>query len=335
MDKIILITGVSGEVGIGLLDKLSKSTTKVVGLDVNEVNKDYRNKLFKFIKLDITDSGELDKLFAKYKFDTIYHLAALLSTSAEKNPENAHKINVDGTFNLLTLANKYAQKRKSVTKFIFPSTIAVYGMGNLKNKNKFTSVKENEFLTPITMYGVNKLYCESLGNYISNYYKLLENNKRYLDFRAVRFPGLLSALTTPTGGTSDYAPEMIHYAAKGESYACFVRNTSTIGFMAMPDAVNALLTIASSSKNRLTQYVYNVASFSVSADEIKKQVEKYFPGAKISYRIDAKRQSIVDSWPQSTNDQAARRDWNWKPKYTFSKTFGEYLIPTIKLKYQK
>jgi nucleoside-diphosphate-sugar epimerase len=154
-----------------------------------------------------------------------------------------------------------------------------------------------------------------------------------LDFRALRFPGLISAFTLPTGGTSDYGPEMLHAAAKSEPYACFVRPDTTIAFMAMPDAVKALLSLSAAPREKLSRTAYNVTSFSLSAEEFRQQVLKSFPNAKITFEPDPHRQGIVDSWPMNIDDGAARRDWGWAPDYDMQRCFEEYLVPMIKKRY--
>jgi threonine 3-dehydrogenase len=204
-------------------------------------------------------------------------------------------------------------------------------------KRRAGKVGEDDFNTPSTMYGANKLYCEQLGRYYAKFYKQLaaDSQSGRVDFRCVRFPGLISALTVPSGGTSDYAPEMIHAAAKGEPYACFVRPDTRIPFMAMPDGVEALLTLAAAPKERLTRSAYNLAAFNPSAEEIRDEVIRAFPGAQISWDNDVKRQGIVDSWPEDVDDTAARRDWGFAPEYDFAKAFRDYLIPTIRKRYAK
>jgi threonine 3-dehydrogenase len=196
-------------------------------------------------------------------------------------------------------------------------------------------VKEHEWGQPTSMYGCNKLYCEQLGAYYARHYKQLaaEVQSGKVDFRCVRFPGLISAATVPSGGTSDYAPEMIHAAAKGEPYACFVRPDTRIPFMAMPDAVELLLALAAAPLTALTQTTYNVGAFAPTADEVRGEVLRAFPSAEVTFRIDAKRQGIVDSWPGDVDDSAARRDWGFAPKYDFERAFREYLIPQIQRRY--
>jgi nucleoside-diphosphate-sugar epimerase len=184
------------------------------------------------------------------------------------------------------------------------------------------------------MYGCNKLYCEQLGRYYACHYKQLSADATpHVDFRCVRFPGLISATTLPSGGTSDYASEMIHAAARGTPYACFVRPDTTIPFLAMPDAVEALLVLGHVPRERLTRTAYNLAAFSPSAADIREVVLKAFPSAEITYAVDPKRQGIVDSWPAEVDDSSARTDWGFNPTYDFERAFRDYLIPTIRERY--
>jgi nucleoside-diphosphate-sugar epimerase len=221
--------------------------------------------------------------------------------------------------------------------FIYPSSIAAYGLPDLDAKTRAGKVREDEYLHPQTMYGCNKLYCELLGTYYARHYKQLaaEHASGKVDFRCVRFPGLISAVTVPSGGTSDYAPEMIHAAAKGEPYGCFVRPDTRIPFMAMPDGVDALLTLAAADRARLRRTAYNVGAFNPAAEEVRELVGRSFPGAQITWEIDQKRQAIVDSWPADVDDSAAREDWGFMPRYDFRRAFSEYLIPTIRGRYAR
>jgi threonine 3-dehydrogenase len=151
----------------------------------------------------------------------------------------------------------------------------------------------------------------------------------------VRYPGLISAFTVPSGGTSDYGPEMLHAAAQGQSYACFVRPDSAIPFMAMPDAITATIQLAEAPREKLTRQIYNITAFSLSAEENAERVQSHFPGAQITYEPHLKRQRIVDSWPIDMNDDAARRDWAWQPAYNAERSFDEYLVPNIRNRYSK
>lgn len=333
--KITLITGASGEIGDALIRQLLKEgKTDLVSLDIRPLAPEITSRIT-HIQGDICDRSLLARIISEYEIDTIYHLAALLSTRAEFTPEAAHQVNVEGTFGLLQIASEQSEWRGKPVMFIFPSSIAIYGIPDLVTKAKFPHIREWEWNYPRTMYGSNKLYCEMLGIYYSEYFRQLASDRPVmLDFRAVRFPGLISAFTVPSGGTSDYGPEMLHAAAKGEPYACFVREDSRIPFMAMPDALKALTCLAAAPREALTRRIYNVTSFSLSAGEFREWVLKFFPQANITFAPDKKRNDIVDSWPADLNDHDARRDWGWSPDYDVNRSFEEYLVPNIKMRYQ-
>jgi nucleoside-diphosphate-sugar epimerase len=197
-------------------------------------------------------------------------------------------------------------------------------------------VREDDWNVPTTMYGCNKLYCEHLGRYYARYYKQLaaERLSGKVDFRCVRFPGLISAVTVPSGGTSDYAPEMLHAAARGTPYSCFVRPDTRIPFMAMPDAVSALVSLAGAPRSQLSRTVYNVGAFNPSAEEIRRRVAEAFPGSQFAFEPHLQRQRILDSWPEDVDDSAARRDWGFLPRYDEARAFAEYLVPTIRERYR-
>ena len=333
--KVTMITGVSGEVGLALVKNLAELGKDLLTLDIRPLPAEYSQFSF-HIQGDILDKSLLNRLISEYEIETIFHMAALLSTRAEFTPVAAHQVNVEGTMGLLQLAAEQSEWRGVPVMFIFPSSIAAYGMPDLETKSQFTRVREWEWNYPITMYGCNKLYCEMLGTYFSrNYRQLAAEPQQMLDFRCVRFPGLISAFTLPSGGTSDYGPEMLHAAAKDELYSAFVRPDTQIPFMAMPDAVNALLLLSQAPKNTLSRTVYNVTSFSLTADQFRGQVLKAFSGAKIDFKPDLKRQRILDSWPADLNDNDALRDWGWKPEYNVERSFDEYLIPNILKQYQR
>ncbi|OQY89473.1 MAG: epimerase [Anaerolineae bacterium UTCFX2] len=333
--KGILITGAAGEIGDSLIRGLmDDGESSIVTLDLKPLAQEYKGKTT-HIQGDLMDHALLSRLVSEYEIGTIFHLAALLSTRAEFTPEMAHQVNVEGTLGLLKLASEQSEWRGEPVLFMFPSSIAAYGMPNLQVKAQFSRVREWEWNYPTTMYGCNKLYCEMLGIYFSQHYRQLAAERPItLDFRGLRFPGLVSAFTLPSGGTSDYGPEMLHAAAKGEPYACFVREDTCIPFMAMPDAVKSLRMLARAPAANLTRRVYNVTSFSLSAAEFRDQVCQYFPDARITFKPDIKRQGIVDSWPAGLNDNDARRDWGWKPDFDLERAFGEYLVPNITNRYR-
>src|ERR1051326_7550852 len=332
---VVLITGAGGEIGHALVAQLAAAGSPIITVDVAPLDASVARSVTREVTGSITDTALLDRILAEFEVDRVFHLAALLSTRSEFTPVTAHHVNVEGTLNLLEFAQRQGESHGRPVVFIYPSSIAAYGLPDLATKARAGRVREDAYTHPKTMYGCNKLYCELLGHYYACDYKQLSADAiARVDFRAVRFPGLISALTIPSGGTSDYAPEMVHAAAKGERYECFVREDTTIPFMAMPDAVDSLLALANVKREKLTRTAYNLGAFSKSAAEIKAAVAKAFPRADISYKVDAKRQGIVDSWPADVDDSAARADWGFAPRYDFDRAFNEYLIPTIRERYR-
>lgn len=333
---VVLITGAAGEIGHGLIHRLSaEGITSIITLDLKPLSEELAAHVERQFVGSILDRNLLERILAEYEVDMVFHLAAVLSTRGEFTPVTAHQVNVEGTLNLLDFAQSQGESHGRPVRFLYPSSIAAYGLPDLERKHRAGKVKEHEWTQPTTMYGCNKLYCEQLGRYYSRYYKQLaaENLAGRVDFRSIRFPGLISAVTVPSGGTSDYAPEMIHSAARGEAYACFVRPDTRIPFMAMPDAVDALLRLARAPREALSQVVYNITAFNPSAEEIRALVLEAFPGADIRFEPDLKRQAIVDSWPEDVDDSAARRDWGLNPAYGLESAFRDYLIPRIRERY--
>jgi nucleoside-diphosphate-sugar epimerase len=334
---VVLITGAGGEIGHGLIERLAdRGRQPIVTIDLNPLEPSLAGKVQREFTGSITDARLLDRILSEFEIDTVYHLAALLSTRSEFTPVTAHQVNVEGTLSLLEFSQREAESHGRPVLFLYPSSIAAYGLPDLETKAKAGRVREDDFNTPSTMYGCNKLYCEQLGRYYARFYKQLaaEPQAGRVDFRCVRFPGLISAMTVPSGGTSDYAPEMIHAAAKREPYACFVRPDTRIPFMAMPDGVEALLTLAAVPRERLSRTAYNLSAFNPSAEEVLAEVQRAFPDAQITWKTDTRRQGIVDSWPADVDDSAARRDWGFAPRYNFESAFREYLIPTIRSHYR-
>ncbi len=332
--KVTLITGAAGEIGQALIRHFSATDhVDLVTLDLHPLP-DELSGLTTHILGDVLDDKLFARLVTEYEFELIFHMAALLSTRSEFAPDLAHQVNVNGTLSLLKVAADQTQRRDKPVTFIFPSSIAAYGLPNLATKSRDNVVREWDWNYPTTMYGCNKLYCEMLGSYYARHYlQLASSRPTMLDFRGLRFPGLISAFTLPSGGTTDYGPEMLHAAAEGKPYACFVREDTVLPFMAMPDAITALLELAATPREQLRRSVYNVTSFSLSATEFRERVIRAFPQAEISFEPDFRRQGIVDSWPAGLNDRAARRDWNWVPAYDVNRAFDEYLIPNIIKRY--
>jgi len=333
----IFITGANGEIGHGLITRLAEDGTRqLVSLDLAPLDPELKGLVQREFIGSILDAGLLERILSEFEVDMIFHLAALLSSRSEFTPVRAHEVNVQGTLLLLEFAQREAESHGRPVKLLYPSSIAAYGLPGLEAKSRAGRVREDEYTHPTTMYGANKLYCEQLGHYYARHYKQLaaEPQSGKVDFRCVRFPGLISAVTVPSGGTSDYAPEMIHAAARRQPYACFVRPDTRIPFLVMPDGVEALLRLADAPRDALTRTAYNVAAFNPSADEIRQIVLRAFPDAQLTWELDPKRQRILDSWPEDVDDTAARRDWGFEPAHDLRRAFDEYLIPTIRRRYQ-
>ena len=335
-EKLVLVTGACGEIGQALVQGLAKQGGyKIVTADLAPLPDSIKSMSAEHAQGDLVYKI---KTFYDYDFDVVFHLAASLSSKAEVSSEDAHRINVEGTMQLLMMAAYRSEKYHKSVKFLFPSSIAAYGMSDMATKNAAGAVSEDDYNTPHTMYGCNKLYCEKLGVYYSRYngQKHLDDNPpHFLDFRAIRFPGLISAFTLPSGGTSDYGPEMLHAAAQGMPYACFVREDTKISFMAMPDAIKSLLMLLDVPREKLSHQVYNIAAFAITAKDFRDRAVKAFPGAQITFEPNPRRQGIVDSWPEDVDDTLARTEWGWAPEYDADRFFDEYFLPEIRKRYGK
>jgi threonine 3-dehydrogenase len=333
---VTLVTGAGGEIGHGLIAQLARSGRPVVTIDIAPLPRELSAQAVREFTGSITDTVLLERVLAQFEVDLIFHLAALLSTRSEFTPLSAHQVNVDGTLNLLEFAQREGESHGRPVVFVYPSSIAVYGLPDLSVREGAGAVREDQWNQPQTMYGCNKLYCEQLGRYYSRHYKQLATDVvSRVDFRCVRFPGLISADTTPAGGTSDYAPEMLHAAARGVPYASFVRPDTRIPLMAMPDAITALTSLAAAPRESLSTTAYNTMAFNPTAAEISEAVTQAFPGAAITWALDPKRQRILDSWPAVVDDTLARRDWGFAPAFDFRKAFDEYLVPRIRERYRR
>jgi threonine 3-dehydrogenase len=329
----VLVTGANGEIGRTLLAALAADGRHaIVTLDLTPLPDAERAFASASYAGNIMDRYLLDQIAAHHDVDVVFHLAALLSTRSERDPELAHRVNVEGTLNVLRAAEAQSSRLGRPIRFVFPSSIAVYGLPSLDEKRAVGAVREEQWNVPMTMYGCNKLYCEHLGRYFTFYARQLGalSSAARLDFRSLRFPGLISATTVPSGGTSDFGPEMIHAAARGEAYTSFVEPEARIPFMAMPDAVQALIDVARADRASLSSCVYNVSAFSVTARAIAERAAAAFPGARVDYAPDAARAKIVASWPEDLDVTRARADWAFQPRLTWDGMFDDYLVPALR-----
>lgn len=333
---VVLVTRAGGEMGHGLIHRVADlGTFDVLAVDIRPLDPDLERCCAATQVGDVLDRHLLDRLMSEFEISIVFHLAALLSTRGEFVPETAHEVNVQGTLNVLRLAVEEARSLGHAIKFLFPSSIAVYGLPTPAAKRSAGKVAEDGWLAPITMYGCNKLYCEHLGRYFARHYRQLaaQGQPSGVDFRAIRFPGLISAFTIPSGGSSDYASEMLHAASQHRPYACFVREDTRIPLMTMPDAIEALLALMQAPAPSLTTLVYNASGFSPTAGELADRVRKAFPDARITFAPDARRQAILDSWPEDVDDTRARRDWGFRPGHDLDRAFDEYLLPNVRRHY--
>jgi len=322
--RTAFVTGAGGEMGHLLIPQLRELDFDVVALDLVALPDAIRALCVETIEGSILDVAALEGVFQRHSPTHVFHLAAVLSRKAEADPDLAHRVNVDGTYNLFKLCDEpYAEEP---VRFLFPSSIAVYGLPSAAVKKQAGALRETEWTVPDGVYGCAKLYCELFG-------ARLQRSKGRPDFRSIRFPGLISADTLPTGGTTDYAPEMIHAAAQGKPYDCFVLRDTRLPFMTMPDGVDALIKLALADAHRLTRRTYNIRGFSSSAAELRSEVLKHFPAAEIAFEPDPSRQALVDSWPADVDDSAAPHDWGFSPKHGLAAAMADYLVPAMKRRY--
>jgi len=304
----ILVTGAAGQVGSDLIQLLDAQGAELYCFDLAERPAGTPTSV-SWHRGDITDAKDLAGFVEEARPHTIYHLAALLSAVGEKVPDRAWVVNMEGTRNVLETA-----RTQKVPQVMFASTIAVFGPG-LPDP-----VPDDVPLAPTTIYGVTKVAGELLGAYYQRRFGV--------DFRGVRFPGLINA-GIPGGGTTDYALFMYVNGIRDGHYECFVGPNSTVPMMYMPDALRALTELSAAPKEKLRRCIYNIAAMSPTAEDFANAVRRRVPGVEITYRPDPVRQGILDSWPRRLDDSAARADWSWRPRYDLD-SMSDDLVPRIR-----
>jgi len=297
--KRILVTGATGQIGSELTVELRKryggDNVVAVGHKRKPSEELFSSGPFEY--LDVTQKGDIQRVVEKYDIDTIYHLAAVLSALGEQNPQLAWNVNMNGLYNVLEVA-----RERSMGRVFWPSSIAVFGPGATR-----VNTPQETVLIPKTMYGVTKVAGELLCSYYFIQYGL--------DVRSVRYPGVVSSETLPSGGTTDYAVEIFYEAIKRKRYACFVRKDTVLPMMYMPDCIKAAIDLMEADPSRIRcRTSYNVTGISFSAGELAAEIRKYIPEFECEYKPDF-RQKIADSWPMSLDDSVARKEWDWKPTY--------------------
>jgi nucleoside-diphosphate-sugar epimerase len=300
--KRILITGALGQIGTELTLKLRKIYGEdfVIATDVRK-NDSEAAQTGPFEILDVTVLNYMIEVAKKYNVDTIIHLAALLSAKAEASPLNAWNLNMGGLLNALETA------REMNAQFFAPSSIGAFGPSTPK-----TLTPQDTVMRPATMYGVNKVAGELLCDY---YYR-----KFAVDTRGLRFPGLISYMAPPGGGTTDYAVEIFHEAINGGKYTCYIQEGTYMDMMYMPDALNALVDLMEAPSSKLThRNSFNVTAMSFAPEQLALEIRKHIPDFEITYKVDPIRQMIADSWPNSIDASAAETEWGFKTEYDLEK----------------
>ncbi len=297
--KNVLIIGSTGQIGSELTMKLRHeySGNIVAGYIPGAEPKGELLESGPSVLVDITNPQQIADAVTKYDIDTIYNLAALLSAVAEAKPLLAWKIGVDGLLNVLEVS------REKHCAVFTPSSIGAFGNDSPKDRTPQDTVRN-----PNTVYGITKVTGEMLSNY---YYS------RYgVDTRSVRFPGLISYVTPPGGGTTDYAVDIYYSAVKGETFVCPIAQGTFMDMMYMPDALRAAIEIMEADASKfIHRNSFNIASMSFSPEIIYANIRKYLPDFKMEYKVDPLRQAIAESWPNSLDDTCARAEWGWRPEY--------------------
>lgn len=298
--KNILIIGATGQIGSELTMELRKrygNDHVVAGYIHGSEPKGELKESGPSEVVDVTDGEMIAAAVKKYHIDTIYNLAALLSVVAESKPKLAWKIGIDGLWNVLEVA------RENGCAVFTPSSIGSFGLST-----PHVGTPQDTIQRPRTMYGVTKVTTELLSDYYFTKYGV--------DTRAVRFPGLISNVTLPGGGTTDYAVDIYYAAVRGEKFVCPLKPGTLMDMMYMPDALNGSIKLMEADPSRLIhRNAFNIASMSFAPETIYEAIRREVPGFEMEYQPDPLKQSIADSWPDSMDDSCARQEWDWKPEY--------------------
>ena len=296
----ILIIGATGQIGSELTMELRRrygNNHVVAGYIIGSEPKGELKESGPSEVVDVTDGEMVASVVKKYHIDAIYNLAALLSVVAESKPKLAWKIGIDGLWNVLEVA------RENGCAVFTPSSIGSFGPST-----PHVGTPQDTIQRPQTIYGVSKVTTELLSDYYFHKYGV--------DTRAVRFPGLISNITLPGGGTTDYAVDIYYSAVRGEKFVCPIKQGTLMDMMYMPDALNAAIKLMEADPARLVhRNAFNIASMSFAPETIFEAIKKEIPSFEMEYNPDPLKQSIADSWPDSMDDSCARTEWDGKPEY--------------------
>ncbi|MFV0545380.1 MAG: NAD-dependent epimerase/dehydratase family protein [Bacteroides sp.] len=308
--KHILVIGATGQIGSELTMELRKrygNENVVAGYIQGAEPKGELKESGPSAIVDVTDIDMIESVVKNYQIDTIYNLAALLSVVAESKPKLAWKIGIDGLWNVLEVA------REHHCAVFTPSSIGSFG-----ESTPHTLTPQDTIQRPRTMYGISKVTTELLSDYYFNKYGV--------DTRSVRFPGIISNVTPPGGGTTDYAVDIYYSAVKGEKFVCPIGKGTLMDMMYMPDALNAAISLMEADPTRLVhRNSFNIASMSFDPETIFAAIKKHIPSFEMSYEVDPLKQRIANSWPDSLDDTCARQEWDWKPAFDLDSMTADML----------
>ena len=313
--KKFLVIGSNGQIGTVLTNRLGEKYgfENVVGSDLRPPENQTK---FIFEECSVLDKDRLEKIISKYNITDVYLLAAYLSAKGEQNIEKAWDLNINGLLHVLNFA-----KDKKIQKIFWPSSIAVFGPTTPKNH-----VDQYAITEPTTIYGVSKLAGESLCNYYYNKFKI--------DVRSIRYPGLIGWESMPGGGTTDYAVDIFHEAIKNGEYTCFLSENRTLPMMYMDDAIKATIGIMEASYDKIKiRTSYNLSSLHFNPQQLEEEIKKHFKDFKIIYKPD-ERDELAKGWPESINDDCARKDWGWEPNFNLSQMVNDIILNLSK-RYKK
>lgn len=310
-----MVTGALGQIGSELVSALRSiyGEENILSTDLkesSEVNDPY------YEKLDVNDNQRISEIIAENQIDTVYHLAAMLSATAEKIPMKAWDLNMNSLLHFLELA-----KENKISQLYWPSSIAIFGTDTPKN-----NTDQNALAIPATVYGISK----RAGEFWCNYY----HEKFGVDVRSIRYPGLISWKTLPGGGTTDYAVDIFYQAIQTGKYECFLSENTALPMMYMDDAIRATISLMQADGEKLSvRTSYNLNALSFTPAELADAIKKYLPDFEISYKPDF-RQKIADTWPASIDDSIAQKDWGWKAEFDLDK-MTKTMLENLKMKLTK
>ncbi len=305
--KRILVTGSYGQIGTELVGALRK---RYGGENVIATGRKKPPEILTvdgpYYHLDVLDANELQSLLVNYDVDIIIHNASVLSAAGEKNPQLAYRTNLESAYNVLEAARELG-----LDQVFIPSSIAAFGPSTPRN-----NTPNDVIMRPTTMYGITKVTIELMGEYYTS--------KFGVDFRSLRYPGIISSEALPGGGTTDYAVEIFYEAIKNKRYKCFLKADARLPMMYMPDCIKSTYQLIEADPKRLVHRTFNVTAFSFTPAEIAAEIKRHIPEFEITYEPDF-RQKIAESWPESIDDSAARKEWGWSPDFDLAKMTKDML----------